>query len=337
MSGTPNVAEKRPLAPLVLARGRFELALIGVFAGLAGLAACAPEPRPSSLLLLRGDPLIPPLSTYVEAPDLAERLRTIDVETRDLGLTMTYEARGKLAGGAGVVVVRAYEGKDAVGRTTHAVRAATPRGVIMAAGPQTYPMSDAAALEATELLPALISDPKDPKTGAFQAATDINGDGDPDVALRSANRTIEIWRLGPLGASRYEIRSAVPPTVAVDINDDGKVDLAGARQNAWGDRIRADLSDFAVWDGRRYTNAAPGAKARHASIAAAAAAALQKLDASADAAGRLAKALDLAWHTILSGGSRKEALERLDKEPVPADLRDEFAAGRADVERLLSH
>src|SRR4029079_10740847 len=86
------------------------------------LVAGGPAPNPSHLSRSWGsDPLIPPLSAYVEAPDLEERIRSIDAETRELGLKMTLEARGKLPGAGGTVLVRAYEGRDALGRVTHAV------------------------------------------------------------------------------------------------------------------------------------------------------------------------------------------------------------------------
>ena len=48
------------------------------------------------------------------------------------------------------MVVRGYEGLDAVGRRTTAVRAATPRGVVMALGP--LDARDAARTTATELV-----------------------------------------------------------------------------------------------------------------------------------------------------------------------------------------
>ena len=58
----------------------------------------------------------------------AAELAQIDAETADLGLTLAAEVPGKLAAGAGPVVVRAYEGRDPVGRPQHAVRVATARG-----------------------------------------------------------------------------------------------------------------------------------------------------------------------------------------------------------------
>src|SRR5262245_26938286 len=114
-----TVAEKRGLALPLLPSFAPAAAL---FLGVSALG-CAEEPRPSPLW--GGDPLIPPLSAYVAAPDLDERLRAIDAETQELGLAMTFEARGKLPSAAGPVIVRAYEGTNALARKTHAVRAAT--------------------------------------------------------------------------------------------------------------------------------------------------------------------------------------------------------------------
>ncbi|MCK6593030.1 MAG: VCBS repeat-containing protein, partial [Polyangiaceae bacterium] len=111
-----TVAEKSAWAATVL-----------VFAGLSGCG----EPDPPRF----GSALFPPLSAYLGQPDLEAQLRAVESETGALGLTLVKELRGELARAAGPMVVRAYTGRDALGRETHAVRVATSRGVVMALGP----------------------------------------------------------------------------------------------------------------------------------------------------------------------------------------------------------
>lgn len=303
------------------------LALAGATAELG----CAPEPRVSPLF--GGDPLIPPLSVYVETPDLDGRLRAIEAETAKHGLTMTFEARGALPKAAGPVVVRAYEGRDALGRKTHAVRAATPRGIILAAGPRAYPDPDlmTAREEATELVRALVPD-ESGSGGAYQAATDLNGDGYPDIVLRNEAGVLEIWKLGAIGASQYEVRMEELPTTAIDADEDGQIDFAGAFAGAKEDVIAPELIDFAVFDGAGYSNKAAGAKGAHAKRAKALAAMAAAAPAPDEV--RLRRALSRAWHVVLSGAPREDALKKLDAEAVLPALRAEFDRHRSRIERI---
>lgn len=336
-----TVAEKHALRARVLTRAAAAFAL----AALTVELGCAPEPRVSPLF--GGDPLIPPLSVYVETPDLDERLRAVEAETAKHGLTMTFEARGVLPKAAGQVVVRAYEGRDALGRKTHAVRAATARGIILAAGPRAYPDPDlmTAREEATELVRALVPN-ESGSGGAYQAATDLNGDGYPDIALRNEAGVLEIWKLGPIGGSRYEVRMEELPTTAIDADGDGQIDFAGVSAGAKEDVIAPELIDFAVFDGAAYSNKTAGAKGAHAKRAKALAAMMGKRAEGAPGAGagtstapvsdevRLRRALSLAWHSILSGAPREEALKKLDAEPVPPALRPELDRHRSRIEQI---
>jgi hypothetical protein len=49
---------------------------------------------------------------------------------------------------------------------------------------------------------------------------------------------------------------------------------------------------------------------------------------------RLRRALELAWHQILSGGSPKDVMTKLDKEPVPPPLHSAFERIRARIAKL---
>lgn len=259
---------------------------------------------------------------------------------------MTFEARGKLPNAGGPVVVRAYEGRDALGRPTHAVRAATPRGIIMAAGPRAVPDLDPSGLApATELIPALVPDANGGSGGAFQAATDLNGDTYPDIVLRNEEGLMEVWRLGSIGATRYDVRMEVPPTIAMDADEDGTIDLAGVVRGAAGDVLAPELIDFAIFDGSIYTDASQAAKSVHAQRAKALEA-LQSAPSQSPSPPesapkapvsdevRLRRALLLAWHSILSGKPRADALKRLEQEAVPAPLQPEFDRYKGRIERI---
>lgn len=333
-----KVAEKRSLAAILLAAS--------AASAMASAGGCASNHRVSPW----GGASSPSLAPYVTRPDLDGRLREIDAETAHLGLRQTLEARGKLPMGGGSVVVRAYEGTDALGRTTHAVRAATPMGIVMAVGPLDG--ADAWRGAATELLAALVEveGEDDVRRGAFQAATDLNGDGYPDVVLRSEAGVMEVWRLALMGAARYDLALEVPATRALDADGDGQIDFGGRSPVPQGDPIAPELDDVATFDDRGYSNATPGARAFHASRAAALAPPGARGGPAAAKGGtskesdppappltdteRLRRALGRAWHSILAGEPRSEALKRLDAEPVPAPLRSSFDRHRRRIERL---
>jgi hypothetical protein len=283
----------------------------------------------------------PSLAAFIPSPDLEAQLAKIDAETGQIGLTLAAEVRGKLAAGAGPVVVRAYRGRDPVGRAQHAVRAATPRGVVMAIGP-AGPL-DAGPDEPTELVPALVSGSGDPYTsGAFRPASDMNGDGAPEVILRSERGALAIWRLDPAGATRIAIELEVAPKRAYDADGDGKIEFAGQVEIPEGDPLAPNLRDLAIYDGVRFTSRAPGARAFHRAAAEAAvepAAPEADADAGAPPAPpsppevRLRRALERAWHRILAGHDRAAALAALDREPVPPLWRASFDHFRARVAR----
>lgn len=316
-----TVAEKSANAAIVLAIGALCLGGCG-------------EPDAARF----GPALVPPLSLYVGEPDLEAQLRAVESETGALGLKLAKELRGELPRAAGPVVVRSYAGRDALGRETRAVRVATSRGVVMAVGPLAA--SDARD-RATMLVPALIPGPSGDE-GAYQSGTDLNGDGSPDVVVRNERGWMEIWGIHSTGAARYPIEMALelPAARGDDIDADGRVDFVGEVEVPEGDPIAPRLEDAAAFQGAIYSNRTPGVRAWHARRADALAAAAAPSAATAPSpapvsdAVRARRSLELAWHRILSGGPRKTALETLDKEVMPPDLREPFRRFRAIIGRI---
>ncbi len=303
--GRPNVADRRR-------RGR---ALAALACAALAAAGCASNHRVSPW----GEAAGPPLGAYVERPNLEARLAEIDAETRGLGLELTGEFRGKLAGPGGPVVVRAYRGADALGRPETAVRAATSRGVVLAIGPLDPLRRTPGEASATELVVDLAP------------ATDLNGDGAPEVVLRGERGGLEVWRLDVTGSTRLDVELAVVPTRAVDVNGDGRADLAGDAAVAAGDPIAPRLDDAATFDGVRYSNRTPEARAWHAMRAAEL---LAAPEAPEPDAARLRRAIERAWHRLLAGEPRRGVLAALDAEPVPAALREAVRLHRARLDRI---
>ncbi|WP_437721366.1 FG-GAP repeat domain-containing protein [Sorangium sp. So ce861] len=302
----------------------------------ACVAACASDHQVSPWGAARR----PQLAAYVAPPDLDAHLRAIDVEAAELGLKLEVELRGALPRRGGEVVLRGYGATDAIGRRTSAVRVATPRGVVMAAGPLDSGRMDRS--QATQLIPSLLPGSEPDATeqlGAFRSGTDLNRDGAPDVVLRNEAGALEIWAVLPFGAARYAVELAAPPRFALDVDRDGTLELAGRIRVAEGDPIAPDLLDVAGFEGGRYTHRSDAARAFHAALAAARAGGsgadaggqgTPKEPAKDDAA-RLRGALERAWHALLAGRPAEETLAALDREPVPPALREAFAAHRARV------
>jgi hypothetical protein len=289
--------------------------------GLAAIlltSACASDHHVSPW----GEQPAAPLDAYFAPPDIAGQLAAVDTETAALRLHKTDELRVALparASGAGrEAVIRGYEGRDGAGRVVHAVRVATPRGIVLAAGP--LDAGDLDRSQATELVPALaLAD--DGAGTAFRSGTDLNGDGSPDVVLRNDAGAISIWHIGELGSGAYPIRMAVPPLRGTDAGD-GRVGLWGRLPEPPGDPIAPRLTDVATFEAGAYANTTAAAQAFHAREAA------RPAVKTPDAV-RLRAAIERAWHTLLAGlaGPPGEgALRELEREPVPGALRASFDA-----------
>ncbi|KYF65621.1 hypothetical protein BE15_44355 [Sorangium cellulosum] len=281
----------------------------------------------------------PPLGAYVAPPDLDAHLRAIDVEADELGLELEVELRGALPRGGGEVVLRGYASTDALGRRTSAVRVATPRGVVMAAGPLDSGRVDRS--QATRLVPSLLPgaapDAAEP-LGMFRSGSDLNRDGAPDIVLSNEAGELEIWAVQPLGAARYAVELATPPRFALDVDRDGTLELAGRVPVKGGDPIAPDLLDVAGFEGGRYTHRGDAARAFHEARARADdnGPGGKRQEPPKDDAARLRRALEQAWHAALAGRPEKETLAALDREPVPPGLQPAFAAHRARVARVAA-
>jgi hypothetical protein len=272
----------------------------------------------------------PPISAFAAPSDLEAQLDTIDAETRALGLRQTLELRGELPRGGGPVVARGYEKTDAAGRKTHAVRAATAHGVVLALGPFEQPDVDN---RPAELVAALAPDAVSADDVTRQL-TDLNGDGLLDAVLRNRRGAIEIHRIGPLGSSPHAVRMAVVPSELADADGDGRLDLIGRAEVPEDDPIAPALVDMATFEDGQYTNASAGARAFHDRLASPPAARSRPLPAPIDDATRLRGAIERAWHALLAGNARARVLEALGAEPVPQPLRASFDRHRARIEAM---
>ncbi|MFT3768366.1 MAG: VCBS repeat-containing protein [Minicystis sp.] len=259
----------------------------------------------------------PSFADFVPQPDLQARLASIDTETAAHGLARSFELRVDLPKGAGTAVIRGYDGTDVAGRPVHAVRVATPLGVVMAVGPLDVGELDRRA--ATELVPALVGgEEKGDAPGAYRTGTDLNGDGLLDVVLRNEAGVLSIWHFDRLGSGAYEIEMLAPPTRALDLDGDGRIDFEGEIPPAPGDAIAPRFRDVATFAGGRYVNTSPAARAWHTQRARAG------VSLTRDEV-RLRATLERAWHTVLSGDQPvKNVLETLRNEVVPEALRAAF-------------
>lgn len=273
---------------------------------------------------------------------LDAQLALIDEEISGTGLKLSHELWGKLGPGAPEksLVLRGYEGMDALHRKITAVRVATPYGVVMALGPLGA-MEE--KKEATELVPALVVG--EGGETAYSSGKDLNGDGLPDVVLRGAGGGMEIWGILSHGAKRYEILMEAPPTRALDADEDGILDFGGdfvhsqVHSSRSNDVLDPRWEDVAVWDKDRghYWNGAEGARAWHRARLQALGEEerLKKAGIDYGDAMRLRYALQKAWHRRFLGGTEaKAALKELDQEKVPDALREVFGDYRRRLEGI---
>ena len=256
----------------------------------------------------------------MEVPDLDARLALVDTETAALGLRLTSEIPLTLARSGGPARIRGYEGTDTLGRPVHAIRVATARSVVMAVGP--LDSRDTARDVATELVPALLVEDGGRRGSAFRSGTDLTGDGAISVVAKSETGQLTVWRVTSLGASPYPIALQAPATRALDVDGDGRVDLVGDMATDRGDTISPRLSDAATFDGVGFSDRTEGARAFHAELAGRAAP--SKSDEKPSDERRIRAAVERAWHAVLAGKSRDDALNELQREPVPARLRASF-------------
>jgi hypothetical protein len=323
-------------APQGWSPGRAALALVAAVA-----AACSSHHRVSPW----GERGGVPLDALAARPDLAARLAAIDAETAEAGLALASEHEAELPRGGGPVVVRGYEGRNALGRLVHAVRVATSRGVVLAVGPPD-PQS---ALPAAPRVPWPGEAARPGGSWSASLATtdaasrpllDVNHDGALDLLLRDQDGVLAIVSLEPMGSSRLAIAMTVAPDRLEDVDGDGRLDLVGTVPVPRGDAIAPRLDDVGTWDGAGYASTTAAARAFHAARAD---------ELAEDGAGtgggspapppeppeaRLRRAIERAFHLALAGGGSGDIVRVLDREPVPPSLRASFERWAALVTRV---
>lgn len=262
-----------------------------------------------------GEAGAPRLSMFVGAPDLDGHLDEMSGAPDLRGFEVDAELHGD-AGGTHYVA-RSFKGPRELGREQRAIRVASPSGVILALGP--IDPRATVRTEPDDLVRALV--PASDGSGSFRSMTDLTGDGTLDLAVRAESGELAIYSLGPRGATRVEVQMAATPTEGVDVDGDGKLDLRGSVPIEDGDPIAPDLVDVGTFDGRAFSDRTDASKAFHRDRAEALA-----VDAPATVGTTIAvrRAIERAWHAILGGGDKKEALEALERVRPDASLRPWF-------------
>jgi hypothetical protein len=264
---------------------------------LAFLFGCSSEPRTSPW---------PKLGVYLERPDIGARIASIDREAAASGLTLVREVETKSETGTRYVV-RAYVGRDSLGRDAWACRVASPYGVVMAVGPATAdgPAPHEVVFEADRGAGRLFVSPGQLVRG-----------GEPELLLRNAAGELAVWTLAPLGASEMPIELSPPPIRVIDLPT-GELGLAAEIEVPPAREPRLTVTIVASEDGGRFTPDAPAALAFHA--AERERAALVPEEETADA--RLDRRTKEAFHAIRAGAKAKDVASRFAKEDAPAELR----------------
>lgn len=248
---------------------------------LAPLLACASDHHVSPFGGVDAAALLRPRN------DLPAQLARARREAAAAGLRETRTLDGKLADGRPFVAL-GFEGEDAAGQRTHATRVVTPASIALALGPPTLPRREPPG--PSELLPSLLDG------GAFASGADLTGDRAPDLVLRAPDGSLAIYRVDLLGATPYPVALRSPPTTALEINDDGYPDLAGAPPIPPDDPLRPELLDVAVAEPTSFRNDHPAALAFHRARAA-----RPLPDPSAPLPARLRAALERAFHARCAG------------------------------------
>jgi hypothetical protein len=272
-----------------------------LFAGLLSTcsqAGCADEPRVSPW----GGRAGPQLGLYAERPDLSARLAAIDQETEALGLLLSHETRATADDGT-PFVLRAYVGRDRLGRRTWACRAASPFGVVLAVGPP----DERGAAEPAELVRAL-----DAGDGRVLAPPfDMDRDGAPEVVLRADDGALAVWTLSARGGSLAKVSMATKPTGVRDLGDAG-IALTGTT-TAPAEVGGHSLTEIAAPSGGRFSSDAPAARAFHARERDRLAAGPEGETSEAKSARVVAR----AFHAVRAGDDGKAVVRELEREKAP--------------------
>lgn len=275
-------------------------AAIVPFAVIA-LAACT--------LACRSDHKVSPwiedfrLDSIVPPPDLEQQLQRVDLEMTSEQMVRQHELKGRFSDGTWFVI-RSFVGQDPVRPASrHALRVATGHGVILALGPAQT--GGATRPTRTELVAALVDG------GGWVSGSDLNGDACPDVVVRGEDHTIELWCLMPRGASPYPVRSRIPPDRAIDIDEDGRPELAGAVVLPGPDPIAPSILEVMSFQQGAYRSDTEVVRAWHAREWGRLTAPPPDGGVPASQGRELATAIEAAWHGLRSGRGA-EALGALD-------------------------
>lgn len=275
----------------------------------------------------------PRLADFAVRPDLDAHLAEIEAEAARLGLREVFRVEAKDPRSGDALVAVALEGRDDVGRTLAATRIASPWGVVLARGP--LDLRDVRRAAANQLLREVSVGAETRGSaepgGGFGAFSDLNHDGTPDVVLQSEQGRIEIWSITSRGGTQLDVQMDAPPTRLVDIDGDGRVDLAGEVSLGSGDALDPHLVDVSTWAGESFSNATPEARAfhaRHRDLARTAEA------TSRSAEDRAKRALELSWHAILAGDDATRVLSTLERKRPEGALGEAFDAYARRVARI---
>lgn len=273
------------------------------------------------------------LADYAVRPDLDARVAEIEVEASRLGMDEAFRIQGKDPHSGDALVAMGFSGRDEIGRDLTATRVVSKWGVVLALGP--LDMRDVRRSTATELL-QLVSIGATAEGGAdspggFGAFSDLTHDGTPDLVLRSEQGRIEIWSMTSRAGTQVDVRMEVMPSRFVDVDGDGRVDLAGRVMLQDDDPIAPTLADVATWAGDGFSNTTTTARAfhaRHRDLARAAEA------TSRSGAQRSRRSLELCWHAMLAGGDADRELAALERKRPDGALGEPFDALARRVARI---
>ena len=210
-----------------------------------GLMGCGAGPQVSAW----GPGGTPPLTLVAEKPDLAKWQRAIEGETAAAGVTQTNAASITAPDGGRYWVAR-YRGEDRLGRATHAVRVASPRGVVLALGPADELAPSSALGEAPLTLP-----------DGRNLPADLDGDGALELPVQARDGSLTLFRLAPDGAYEVPIRARTPARALVVTA--GGVALCSPHVPPAGPR----LCDLALPEGGAFSAFGPNARRAHRALA----------------------------------------------------------------------
>lgn len=249
------------------------------------------------------------LQSLMRASTMEEHLERVAAEMQVEGLALDTEVCGELDD-AETFCIRSYRGQDDLGNQRRAVRVATRYGVVMALGPTSS--HDTMRGVEIALVPSLDE--------AWKSGSDLNGDGMPDVVVARSGGALEVWGLHARGASPYPIDALVPVTGAMDVDGDGRPDLAGTVPVPPGESLAPSLVEVVSFAAGRYRSDTPSVRGFHAR---------RGREMAEERSG--SAHVERAWHALRSGKDPAKVLKALDD--VIEGVDDRSAEERAALRR----